>query len=247
MFVELTTFQFASTALTVTLNGVPAVCAVGVPVLPVVVPGAAASPGTSSCSFANPPLTAIAALMLAVLVPSSMSVAVTVRLPRVLKATLNVLVPDASTAFAGSVAAGSLEVIPTRSFEPTAFHCASTALTVTSKAVPRDWGEGVPVLPVVVPGAAVSPGTSTWSLANAPALTVNAALACVTDPLRLHVATSTYPAPALSIRQPLKVQIPVEASKFGATQPTRVPDGEPAPSASETAPPEPGVLSVNCG
>src|SRR5436190_23012023 len=32
-------FQFASTALTVTLNGAPAVCALGVPVLPSEVPG----------------------------------------------------------------------------------------------------------------------------------------------------------------------------------------------------------------
>ena len=43
--IELTRFQFASTALTVTLNAPPAVCAVGVPVLPVAVPGAAVSPG----------------------------------------------------------------------------------------------------------------------------------------------------------------------------------------------------------
>jgi len=34
-------FQLASTALTVTLKEAPAVCAVGVPVLPVVLPGAA--------------------------------------------------------------------------------------------------------------------------------------------------------------------------------------------------------------
>src|SRR5207247_10141922 len=44
----LSRFQFASTALTVTVNAVPAVSAVGVPVLPVAVPGAAASPGRSS-------------------------------------------------------------------------------------------------------------------------------------------------------------------------------------------------------
>ena len=39
------TFQFASTALTVTLNAVPAVRAVGVPVFPVTEPGSAVSPG----------------------------------------------------------------------------------------------------------------------------------------------------------------------------------------------------------
>ena len=51
----LTTFQLASTALTVTLKAPPEVRAVGVPVLPVAVPGAAVSPGTSICSFTNAP------------------------------------------------------------------------------------------------------------------------------------------------------------------------------------------------
>src|SRR5439155_14215583 len=77
----LTRFQFASTALTVALNGPAADCAPGVPVLPVAVPGAAASPGTSNWSVANAPAaTVIAGLVLAVLLPSVMSVAVTVRL-----------------------------------------------------------------------------------------------------------------------------------------------------------------------
>src|SRR5438034_1004189 len=40
----LTTFQLASTALTVTLKNVQAVWALGVPVLPVALPGEAASP-----------------------------------------------------------------------------------------------------------------------------------------------------------------------------------------------------------
>src|SRR6266851_5167056 len=44
----LTRFQLASTALTVTLNGVPAVSTEGVPVLPAADPGAAVSPGTSN-------------------------------------------------------------------------------------------------------------------------------------------------------------------------------------------------------
>src|SRR5436305_8074664 len=51
--VLLTRFQLASTALTVALNAAPAAWAVGVPVLPVAVPGAAVSPGTSNCSFTN--------------------------------------------------------------------------------------------------------------------------------------------------------------------------------------------------
>ena len=41
------------------------------------------------------------------------------------------------------------------------FQFASTALTVTMKAVPAVWAIGVPVLPLALPGAAVSPGRST--------------------------------------------------------------------------------------
>ena len=75
----------------------PAVCAVGVPVLPVAVPGAAVSPGISNCSFVNAPtLTVVEGLVLAVLLPSVTSVAVTVALPAVLKVTLKVLVPATS-------------------------------------------------------------------------------------------------------------------------------------------------------
>src|SRR5436190_21890553 len=48
--IVLTKFQFASTALTVTLNAVPAPVDVGEPILPAPVPGAAVSPGTSNCS-----------------------------------------------------------------------------------------------------------------------------------------------------------------------------------------------------
>src|SRR6266699_7128365 len=51
----LTTFQLESTAFTVTLNAVPAIRALGVPVLPVAVPGAPVSPGANNCSFTNPP------------------------------------------------------------------------------------------------------------------------------------------------------------------------------------------------
>src|SRR5947207_680824 len=47
----LTTFQLASTALTVTLKGVHAVWALGAPVLPAAVPGAAVSPGANNCNF----------------------------------------------------------------------------------------------------------------------------------------------------------------------------------------------------
>src|SRR5437762_10889652 len=58
-------FQFASTALTVTLNGAPADCATGEPILPVVVPGAAVSPGARICNLVNAPgFTAVAGLVL---------------------------------------------------------------------------------------------------------------------------------------------------------------------------------------
>src|SRR5947207_461588 len=147
--IVLTKFQFASTALTVTVKAVPAVCAVGVPVLPPTVPGAAVSPGAKSCSFVNgPAFTVIAGLVLAVLLPSVMSLAVTVRLPVVFSVTLNVFVPTANAALAGNVAFTSLEVIPAMSVMVlTKFQLASTALTVTVKGVPAVWAAGVPVLP----------------------------------------------------------------------------------------------------
>ena len=75
MSVELTRFQLASTALTVTLNEPPAVCALGVPVLPEAVPGAAVSPGSRICSLANAPaLIVVDGLVLAVIEPFVMSV-----------------------------------------------------------------------------------------------------------------------------------------------------------------------------
>jgi len=55
----------------------------------------------------------IGGLVLAVLEPSLMSVAVTVRVPTVLRVRLNVLVPATRAALAGRVAAASLEVIAT--------------------------------------------------------------------------------------------------------------------------------------
>src|SRR6266446_4391928 len=46
----------------------------------------------------------------------------------------------------------------------------SVAVTVL---VPEGWAAGVPLLPVALPGAAVSPGTSTCNFTNAPAVTVS--------------------------------------------------------------------------
>jgi len=136
--IEFTRFQLASTALTVTVNTVPAVLAVGVPVLPVAVPGAAVSPGASNCRFTNAPeFTVMAELVLAVLVPSVMSVAVTVRLPAVFIVTLKLPVPELSAAFDGRTAFASELVIPTVCVTLlTRFQLASTELTVRLKAVP---------------------------------------------------------------------------------------------------------------
>src|SRR6266852_5098753 len=161
-------FQLASTALTVTLKAVPAVCAMAAPVLPVELPGAAVSPGARTCSLANAPaFTAIAGLVLAVMPAWVMSEAVTVQLPTVLSVTLNVCVPANNAALPGKAALPSLEVMPTVSLVLIKFQLASAALTVTVKAKPAVWAMGVPVLPLAVPGAAVSPGMSSCNLAKA--------------------------------------------------------------------------------
>src|SRR6185503_17092441 len=137
VWVLLTTFQVASTALTVTLKAVPAICAAGVPVLPLALPGAAVSPGTSSCIFTNvPALTVMAGLVLALLLPSVTSVAVKVCEPAVLSVTLRVFVPETKGALAGKVALASVEVMPTVSLmELITFQRLSTALAVTLNAV----------------------------------------------------------------------------------------------------------------
>jgi hypothetical protein len=171
-------FQFASTALTVTENGTPAVWEVGVPVFPVGVPGAAVSPGRSIWSFVNAPaLTVIGGLVLEVLEGCVMSLAVIVCDPDVFRVTLKVFVPLTRAALAGKVALGSLDVIPTMSLALTRFQLASTALTVTLNAAPPFCADGVPVLPEGVPGAATSPGTRSCSFVNAPGSTVKLELA----------------------------------------------------------------------
>src|SRR6059036_2119805 len=164
--VELMRFQFASTAFTVTKNAVPAVWAFGVPVLPLPVPGAAVSPGTKSCSFTNVPGTVIEGLVFAVMAGVVISLAVTVQFPAVFSVTLKALVPATRAAFPGRPAPPSLEVIPTVSVELTTFQFASTAFTVTVNATPAVRAVGVPVFPLTVPGAAVSPGTSSCSFVN---------------------------------------------------------------------------------
>ena len=102
------------------------------------VPGAAVSPGTSNCSFANAPtFTVIEGLVLAVFEPSVMSLAVRVRVPTVLSVTLKLRVPLARAVSAGKAALLSDEVIRTMSVTVgTTFQLVSTALTMTLKAMP---------------------------------------------------------------------------------------------------------------
>ena len=98
VLVVLTTFQFSSTALTVMLKESPAIWPVGAPVLPLVVPGTGISPGISTWSFTKAPeLTAMMGLLSGNLLPSVMSVAVTVWLPAMLNFTLNVTRPDSGS------------------------------------------------------------------------------------------------------------------------------------------------------
>src|SRR5262249_45679482 len=125
------------TALTVTLKAVPAVCVVAVPLLPLLLPGAAASPGTSTCSFTKAPaLTVMLELVLAVMAGCVTSEAVNVQLPAVLLVTVKALVPLESAALAGRVALASLELMATVSLVLTRFQLASTELTVTLKPLP---------------------------------------------------------------------------------------------------------------
>src|SRR5262245_55212430 len=113
-------------------------------------------PVAPSAEMAVPPvagvywagLTAIAGLVLDALLPSVRSLAVKVKLPVVLKATVRFVVPALMAVTGGSVALASLELRPTVSLTVlTRFQKESTALTVTSKLLPRIWPLGVPALP----------------------------------------------------------------------------------------------------
>src|SRR5438046_1679170 len=131
-------FQLASTARTVTVNTLPAVSADAVPVFPVALPGAAVSPGTRRCNLVNVlTFTVMDGLVLAVLLPSEASLAVTVALPAVLSVTLKLFVPTTSAVSAGSPAFESDELIDAVSVTfVVTFQFASTAFTVTLNAVP---------------------------------------------------------------------------------------------------------------
>src|SRR5881392_4280839 len=116
-----------------TLKATPAAWAVGVPLLPVELPGTALSPGTSNCSFTNAPaFTIIGGLVLGVLAPSVMSLAVKVHVPAVRLVRASDRVPDARAVFAGKTELVSVEVRPTVwVMLVTTFQFASTALTIT--------------------------------------------------------------------------------------------------------------------
>lgn len=90
------------------------------------------------------------------------SEAVTVMDPADPKVRLKLPLPEESAAADGSEARVSLEDRETVSvLALTRFQLASTARTVTASATPTVCAVGLPVLPVAVPGAAVSPGIRT--------------------------------------------------------------------------------------
>src|SRR3989442_793628 len=124
-----------------------------------------------------------------------MSEAVTVWLGKVLSVTLKLFTPEAKAALIGNVALLSEEVMPTVSVTlVTTFQLASTALTVRLNAVPAVWADGVPVFPLGVPGAAVSPGVNTCNLTNGPALTatlLEAALLNLPLPKTIVIVSAT--------------------------------------------------------
>src|SRR6516165_11353144 len=96
-------------------------------------------------------------------VPSVWSCTNIVNVPEALSVAVNVRLPLASCAGAGSVALASDDntwtVFVT---EVTGVQVSSQALTVTENGTPTVWARGTPVLPDDVPGAAVSPGSRIW-------------------------------------------------------------------------------------
>src|SRR5205823_1594924 len=109
--------------------------------------------------------------------------------PAVLNVTLRVRVPETKAVSAGKVALASLEVMSTVSVMVlTTFQKLSTALTVMLKAVAAVLEVGVPVLPLALPGAAVSPGTSNWNFAKAAGLTTTLTEVALVRPLAVKLS-----------------------------------------------------------
>src|SRR5436309_13643656 len=153
--------------------------------------------------------------MLGVLPPSVMSVAVAVALPLVFSVRLKVLVPPTSALVGGKLALGSLELIPALAVtELTRFQFASTALTVTLKAVPAVRAVGVPLLPLTLPGAAASPGTKNCNLVNAVALTEIAGLVLAVLLTSLRSVAVTVELPA-AFKVTLKLWTPLMCAACG--------------------------------
>src|SRR3989442_1764720 len=217
----LTTFQFASTALTIAVKAVPAIWAVGAPVLPVAVPGTVDSPGASNCNFTNAPALIVTLALVLAVSAAAASVAVTVRVPAVLKVKLDkVRVPATSDRLPGVaplssaiVALLSVLVIVTLVVAVlTTFQLASTALTTIplAIAVPAVCTVGVAaVLPVAVPGAATSPGSRICSFVTAPAFTVTLALV-----LAVNVPPASV---AVTVRVPTVLKVKLESARVPAT------------------------------
>src|SRR5215471_2031154 len=109
------------------------------------------------------------------LVPSGIVLSVwsctnTVNEPLALSVTLSVALPFASCAGDGSVALASDDNTWTECvIEVTRVQVSSHAFTVIVNGTPTVCARAVPVLPEGVPGAAVSPGTSTWIREYGPA------------------------------------------------------------------------------
>jgi hypothetical protein len=98
--------------------------------------------------------------------PAVVSVALTVCDPAVFKVTVNVCLPLTSAKLAGKPAAPSIDLNATTGVAPGATtQFPSTAFTVTVNGVPAVSGVGLPVLPAIVFGAFVSPGSNICSRA----------------------------------------------------------------------------------
>jgi hypothetical protein len=98
------------------------------------------------------------------IVESELSFPEIVKEPAALSVTWTVFVPLASEKEDGSEALPSVEVSVTEFVTVvTRFQVLSQARTVTLNGTPTVWLWGAPLLPVPVPGAGDSPGSSTWS------------------------------------------------------------------------------------
>ncbi len=187
---------------------------------------------------AGPALTATAALVPGVSTAAT-SVAVTVRDPAVRSVTRKVAVPATSEAFAGSVASASELVMATvGTAEVTRFQLASTALTVALTGAPAITSVGLPVLPDPVPGAAVSPGSSTWSLVTGPGVSVRMAVAAIEPSVRSVAVMVSLPALFDAVIVALYTPLPLSLTAPMVTSPevvmVTVLPGSPLPKLSVT-------------